>query len=183
MIKLTTIWKYQYRINLFVTYSMSNPSSMKATIKNIQDFLTYEVFEDGNKKCLTIMWDFENNALDKKMDLEYRPEVGCKSSHLWIKKLIEVSGWSEGNKLYCFIKRNSDGCFHIWHSQNKNEIGPVTDIVIDEMGYVVRLFWQEYNLKECEEDKIHSYVMIRCPSVFNDRNSKQRIKKILSEST
>lgn len=140
------------------------------TNKNITKFINYneDLCDDYKDKCLMISWNCKNKILDMKMERERHVECGYKTSHLWVYKLIEVSGWKKGEKLYGFLKSNADGYFNVWFSKNRDDVARV-DLIIDEDGFVVRQFKQCYSHKEDDENDIHKYYMVRCPCVYNDK--------------
>ena len=101
----------------------------------------------------SVIWDYNNDKIDKKMEKEYYPKFGDKLNMMWVENLKSVSGWVKGEKLYCDIKTNCDGCFYVSYSKEKEH--NCYDLIIEQSGYVVRRYKNYYTLDENQADKLY----------------------------
>ena len=140
------------------------------TLKNLHNHIKYDddkwVQEEG-KKVLMISWDHNNEKVDKLMTAEYKPSFNDKLNMMWVEKLKEKSEWIKGEKLYAFLKSNSDGYFNVWYSKNKEEIG-FADLIIEPTGYVSRAYFNNYTMDQYKEDDIQYVFYMRTESIYNN---------------
>ena len=145
-------------------------NSTNITIENLHTHIKYDEDEwvrEKDKKVLMLSWDYENDELDKLMTTEHHPEFGDKLNMMWVNKLIEKSGWVKGEKLYAFLKCNSDGYFNIWYSKMKEEI-ELAHLIIEPTGYVSRAYFNNYTTDQNKDDGIHYVFYIRTECIYND---------------
>ena len=136
------------------------------TIKGLSAHYTYDL-DSIEEKCLGVLWDYENDKVDKLMEKEHHPQFKDKLNMMWVEKLKDVSGWVAGETLYAFLKSNADGYFNIWYSKEKEEVGYIT-LIVEPSGYVCRSYHNLYDDYTNKEDDIRMRVMIRTESVYND---------------
>jgi hypothetical protein len=138
------------------------------TLKNLHNHIKYDEWvQEEDKNVLNISWDYNNEKLDKLMNTEHRPLINNKLNMMWIEKLKEKSGWVKGEKLYVYLKSNSDGYFNVWYSKNKEEYG-VSDLIIEPTGYVSRAYFNNYSTDQYKEDNIQYHFYMRTESIYNN---------------
>ena len=140
------------------------------TVDNLHTHIKYDEVEwvrEKEKKILMLSWDYENDELDKLMTTEYLPSFNDKLNMMWVNKLKEKSGWIKGEKLYAFLKSNSDGYFNIWYSNIKEEIG-LAHLIIEPTGFVSRLYFNNYVTDQYNDDEIKYHFYIRTECTYND---------------
>lgn len=140
------------------------------TLKSLHNHIKYdqdECVQEEGKKVLNISWDYNNEKIDKLMTAEHRPEFGDKLNMMWVEKLKEKSGWVKGEKLYAFLKSNSDGYFNVWYSKNKEEVSLV-HLIIEPTGYVSRAYFNNYTMDQYKEDDVQYVFFMRTESIYNN---------------
>jgi len=139
-------------------------------LKNLHNHIKYDedewVREEG-KNVLNISWDYNNEKVDKLMNAEHRPSFNDKLNMMWVEKLKEKSGWIKGEKLFAYLKSNSDGYFNIWYSKNKEEVG-LANLIIEPTGYVSRAYFNNYTTDQYKDDNIQYLFYMRTESIYNN---------------
>ena len=167
----------QAKSNSIKESEMEQTKNTRVSVKGLMKYVSYDTSEEG---LLSISWDYENDKVDALMSNEYKPKFGNKLNMMWIKKLIEVSGWVIGDSLYCDMKCNCDGWFYVWYSKEKKH--NCYDLIIEPNGYVSRRYFNHYSMDEIKEDNIQFSMTIRTESVYNDWvcgeiNKREELKK------
>ena len=145
------------------TEQVKQPKKIGVSVKGLIKHISYDTSEEG---VVGISWDYKNGKLDKFMDKEYRPNYGDNNNMMWVQKIKELSGWVQGESLYCVMKCNCDGWFNVWYSKVKEH--NCYDLIVEPTGFVSRRYYNHYTMKENEADEIRYSTMIRPSSVYND---------------
>jgi hypothetical protein len=151
-------------------YSGGIPGGLYASL-TFEEGIEDQTAQSNGNACrrLTVFWDHTNREIDELMRKDEHPKIGEYLNMMWVQNLKAVSDWKSGEWLYAFLKSNADGYFDIWYSKKKGDVCEgMPELVVEPSGYVSREYFNPYSNYENAENEIHSSMLIRPNSDYND---------------
>jgi len=115
---------------------------------------------------ICVMWDYENNILEKTILNDIAFSTHEKQNLMWIDTIKEKNNWKKGEHLYLDFKCNCDGAFYVWGHKTKQT--KTHQLYINRDGYVIRYYpnFKKYIITQDTKDVEYKYKKADC--MYND---------------